>query len=360
MAAAPIKPQLAWDAQGDFSIIPTNGEWVIEPKLDGWRWQVHRTADGVVSIGGRNGKQHSEPRVEAELVGLPVGTVLDGEMVWEGNLLGSYSVKQASFVAFDVLALAGADTCARPWHERRRLLEALVAAIDSPLVVLSPISEVDQAVHDAWLEQGFEGSVAKRKDAPYRPGTRRRDGFVKVKPQATAEALVGGWEYGKGASNKDRCGALQITLVDTGAETTCGYDCTVNEAMKMVGRLIEIKHHGWNPASGKVRHPVFSRTREDLEGDPEQDPAVQRVTRAVDAVRKEFKPDLTKPVVASARPGAWLRNYRAMGEAKLRRCIAELETGEGDAVDRVKANDGDVEANLNAAKSALEAKAVAA
>jgi ATP-dependent DNA ligase len=262
-----IPPQLAYDANGNLDFVPERHRdaWVMEPKWDGWRWQVHVTEDGVRSIGGRNGKKHTgPPAVDALLVdALPVGTILDGEILWQGGLSSS---RIARFVAFDVLAVAGSDVCSRPWTERRRLLEvALENLPKGGCVQIAPYGPVDEAVLDEWLALGMEGAVLKRKDAPYRPGSRRRDGFVKVKPQSTTDAIVIGYEMGKGASNKDYAGALKIRLVDTGAETSCGVHKRPEEAEALIGRRIEVAHYGWIKDSGKVRHPIHKRTRPDME-----------------------------------------------------------------------------------------------
>jgi ATP-dependent DNA ligase len=262
-----IPPQLAYDANGNLDFVPERHRdlWVMEPKWDGWRWQVHIEADGVRSIGGRNGKKHTgPPAVDAILHDhLPEGTVLDGEILWQSGLS---STRVARFVAFDVLAVAGTDVCSRPWHERRELLElALIDVPASGCVSVAPYGPVDDNVFAEWLELGMEGAVLKRKDAPYRPGSRRRDGFVKVKPQSTTDAIVVGYEMGKGASNRDYVGALKIELCDTGAETSCGVHKTVEQAEALIGRRVEVAHYGWIKGSGRVRHPIHKRTRPDLE-----------------------------------------------------------------------------------------------
>lgn len=287
-----IPPMLAFDGNGNLGPIPRDGSWIMEPKWDGWRWQVHvteqvrstaRTANGadlerhersgsgtdvvVRSIGGRNGKDHSGevPAVDAHLAAtVPTGTILDGEIVWENTLIGSRATKQAMFVVFDLLAVAGSDITQRPWHERRKLLEQVIEP--NEVVVLSQVSPVDDDVLAVWLDLGMEGAVAKRVDAPYAPGTRRRDNWIKVKPQSTTEAVVTGWVFGKGAGNQNRAGALEVTLIDTGVPTTVGYDSPPEEAEGLVGLTVELAHHGFQP-SGKVRHPVFKRMR------PDRDPA---------------------------------------------------------------------------------------
>ncbi len=120
-------------------------------------------------------------------------------------------------------------------------------------------------VLEGWLDAGIEGAVLKRRDAPYLPGSRRRDGFVKIKPKQTTDATVVGWKYGEGASNKEICGALEIMLIDTGKPTTVAFHATPDEAEAAMGRRVEIQHWG-NLPSGKVRHPGMLRFRDDLEG----------------------------------------------------------------------------------------------
>lgn len=51
---------------------------------------------------------------------------------------------------------------------------------------------------------------------------------------------------------------------------------------------------------------------------------------------------------------AWLRNYKAMGDEKLRRTIAQFDKGYGEAVTRVKDKDGDIAENR--AKAEYEAR----
>ena len=52
------------------------------------------------------------------------------------------------------------------------------------------------------------------------------------------------------------------------------------------------------------------------------------------------------------------RNYSAMGEAKLRKAIAELEAGKGDAVDRARGKGEDIMDNLEAAYRAAQKKGI--
>lgn len=48
-----------------------------------------------------------------------------------------------------------------------------------------------------------------------------------------------------------------------------------------------------------------------------------------------------------------MRNYQQMRTDKLAQCVRELETGQGDAFDRVVLKGGDPEADLNVAQAEL-------
>jgi bifunctional non-homologous end joining protein LigD len=64
----------------------------------------------------------------------------------------------------------------------------------------------------ASREQGLEGVVAKRLDAPYQPGRRSRD-WIKVTQVTTQEVVVGGWRAGSGR-REGVLGALLLGVPD--------------------------------------------------------------------------------------------------------------------------------------------------
>ena len=93
------------------------------------------------------------------------------------------------FIAFDLLAVDDESLLELPQRERRARLEQL---IEAP-VDLTPASE-DPAEAQPWLQHA-EGVIAKRQEAPYRPG--ERVGMVKIKRLRTIDAVVQGWRPGK-------------------------------------------------------------------------------------------------------------------------------------------------------------------
>jgi ATP-dependent DNA ligase len=187
------------------------GDWVYEPKWDGFRCLAFRASGGEIDLRSRNQRPLARyfPELVEALRALPRAAVLDGELVIVGprgfdfpGLLArvhpaSSRVAKlsretpASFVAFDLLAEGEEDVRPRPFAERRGRLERLLAAAP-PLVTLTPATD-DPAIAREWLEgfhgAGVDGVVAKRRDLPYEPGRRT---MVKVKRERTVDCVVAG------------------------------------------------------------------------------------------------------------------------------------------------------------------------
>ncbi|WP_103529545.1 ATP-dependent DNA ligase [Streptomyces sp. SM12] len=193
--AVPDRPGLAW-----------------EPKWDGWRGSLARDEDGTVLLFARSGRRVDAqfPELAAAAAALPPGTVLDGEIVvWSGGQLDFGAVQRrglsrasrasalaaelpASYVAFDILATHGRDVRARPWVERRVLLEQLLAPVGPPLQ--AGLVTRDRAVAFRWYEDltafGVEGLVVKPDRISYRP--RLGSGWLKTRHTTTTDGEVVG------------------------------------------------------------------------------------------------------------------------------------------------------------------------
>lgn len=145
------------------------------------------------------------------------GLILDGEVVAldsEGrpsfNLLQHHKKNsQIVFYVFDLLALRGRDLRDLPLKLRRQLLESLLANASDP-IRLSPLLNAEpQKVIAAVREQGLEGVIAKRSDAPYESGARSGP-WVKFKVNRGQELVVGGYK----PSGKDHFDNLAIGYYD--------------------------------------------------------------------------------------------------------------------------------------------------
>ena len=227
MAIEPIEPMLAKIADA----IPAEAGYLYEPKWDGFRALVFRSA-GDVFIQSRDLRPLDRyfPELHATfLEQLPAGCVLDGEIVittprgLDFDLLqlrlhpaASRAAKlaketPASFVAFDILAVDGNDTMTAPQSVRRSLLEELFKGLKPPLYI-TPITR-DSTLAARWLDEfegaGLDGVIAKPEDAPYQPGKRA---MLKIKHVRTADCVVAGFRWHK--SGRDAVGSLLLGLYD--------------------------------------------------------------------------------------------------------------------------------------------------
>jgi ATP-dependent DNA ligase len=213
--------------------IPGDGEYLFEPKWDGFRAIVFRGASDLY-IQSRDLKPLDRyfPEVhETLLEQLPKGCVIDGEIVIasaDGLDFGALQMRlhpaasrvaklaqeiPASFVAFDLLAAGGRSKLTTPQAERRALLEKLLAGARPPLH-LTPMTE-DRQLAAQWLDQfegaGLDGVIAKPVDAPYQPGKRA---MLKIKHARTADCVVAGFRWHK--TGKGAVGSLLLGLYDDG------------------------------------------------------------------------------------------------------------------------------------------------
>jgi ATP-dependent DNA ligase len=225
----PIEPMLAKLA----AALPTQGDYLFEPKWDGFRALVFRGKEDVYiqSRDLRPLDRYFPELHEALIERLPKDCVLDGEIVIaaKGGLdfdalqlrlhpAASRVAKLAketpsSFIAFDLLCSEGTDLRARPQTERRALLEKLLGKVQPP-VYLTPMTR-ERALASEWLERfegaGLDGVIAKPADLPYQPGKRA---LIKVKHARTADCVVAGFRWHK--SGKDAVGSLLLGLYDDG------------------------------------------------------------------------------------------------------------------------------------------------
>jgi ATP-dependent DNA ligase len=210
--------------------IPT-GEFLFEPKWDGFRAIVFRTAEGVYiqSRDLRPLDRYFPELHDVLLERLPAGTVVDGEIVittphgldFDALQLRLHPAASrvaklakespSSFVVFDLLALDGESLMDAPQHQRRGALEALLSNVTPP-VYLTPMTR-DRSVAAEWLEQfegaGLDGVIAKPDDATYQPGKRA---MVKIKHARTADCVVAGFRWHK--TGRDAVGSLLLGLYD--------------------------------------------------------------------------------------------------------------------------------------------------
>src|SRR5688572_14133594 len=169
-----VEPMAATLTQDRFS----GPEWLIERKYDGIRMLAFRSGDDV-KLYSRNRLLQHAPALERAILDLPVrDVILDGEAAWHGG---------SGYHVFDIVWLNGHDLTELPLHARRAMLHELPF---SP-----PLLRVEEVTHERPWEyacaHGWEGVIAKRRDAPYEQ--KRSKHWLKMKCEATQEFVVGGF-----------------------------------------------------------------------------------------------------------------------------------------------------------------------
>lgn len=271
---------------------------VFEVKWDGVR-AITYVERGTLRMHGRRRRDLAGRYPElAFLAGLPDGTVLDGELVVRlpdgrsdfravlarenaapARVAAAARAQRVDYVVFDLLYDRHRSLLAEPLATRRtRLAERVAAAADDHLVFSDGIVGHGKDLFAAVAASGIEGIVAKRLDAPYRPGE-RSDAWQKIKRVQVVLCLVLGYEV-------DEAGDFRSLIIATDFDGTLqcvgkvgsGIDETARRALRRLlaahpaaAPLIPTDFDGqWvapglycrvsfleRTASGSLRAPVF-------------------------------------------------------------------------------------------------------
>jgi ATP-dependent DNA ligase len=224
----PVEPMLAKVSER----LPSGGEYLFEPKWDGFRALVFRSGSGlfIQSRDLRPLDRYFPELHDALLARLPDGSVLDGEIVIvtargldfdrlqmrlhpaASRVAKLAKEMPASFVAFDLLAADGRDVRHEPQDTRRRRLETMLAAPTPPLY-LTPVTR-DRDAAARWLKEfegaGLDGVIAKPAAGTYQPGKRA---MLKIKHVRTADCVVAGFRWHK-TGPQTLVGSLLLGLYD--------------------------------------------------------------------------------------------------------------------------------------------------
>jgi len=217
-------------------------EWTIEPKWDGVRvvaevtprdarlWtrngndkapQFREIVDALKALAGK----HGSFVLDGEIVALDTRgralrfQALQGRMHAESEETRARHAKatRTALVAFDLLVDHGRSLVALPWTERRKALEALVPARRVGVVRRGESvrcgSAAARKLFDRARDEGWEGVLLKRVDAPYAAGRRTPD-WRKVKLEREQEFVIGGFTAPTPGAARDHFGALLVGYYD--------------------------------------------------------------------------------------------------------------------------------------------------
>ena len=208
----PVLPMLAKRVAD----LPTSGDWIFEPKWDGFRTLIFRDGDDVL-IQSRDEKplnRYFPELVKPIQANLPDRCVLDGEIVMarDGGL--DFDALQlrihpaasrakllseqlpASIVFFDLLAEGKKDLRGLAFEQRRDQLEKILKKARKP-IHLTPATR-DISIATDWFRRfegaGLDGVIAKPASGTYEPNKRV---MLKVKHERDCDCVVAGFRWHK-------------------------------------------------------------------------------------------------------------------------------------------------------------------
>jgi bifunctional non-homologous end joining protein LigD len=219
----------------------TGPEWIFERKLDGIRLLAYKRGSDVRLL-SRNALPQHVPDVARAIAGLPhKELVLDGELTWG---------REAGYHVFDVLWIDGRRVTGLPLEERRSLLRGL--SLQTPL---HPVAALDDP--QPWeraCREGWEGVIAKRRDAPYEH--RRSPHWLKMKCEMSQELVIGGFTDPQGS--RVGLGALLVGYFDGdqfvfAGKVGTGFDTALLQSLRAQLEARELPASPFDRATGLPR-----------------------------------------------------------------------------------------------------------
>jgi DNA ligase-1 len=294
----PIRPAAAERLPTARAIIEKLGPCVAQPKLDGFRLQIHLLKKAgkkpEVHFFSRNLQDMSAmfPDVINDIIKLPAHElIVEGEAIvfdeTTGNFLPfqetvkrkrKHGIEQAAneyplkVFLFDVLYLNGHSTLSKTHEERRVLLLDLVKQLKSSSVEVIEEKKVTSAqkLEDYFNETvavGLEGLVVKRPDAIYQPG-KRNFNWIKLKRheeghlEDTIDAVILGYYAGSGKRAHFGIGAFLVGLYNkredafqTVAKVGSGLKDEQWRELRKKCDSVKIDHKPYNVVCAKELYP---------------------------------------------------------------------------------------------------------
>jgi ATP-dependent DNA ligase len=154
------------------------GEWIYEPKIDGWRMQILKYNNGVTECWGR--RLERKPNWSSKLgylleelhENIPKGTVFDCELYSTGgrryipSLFAKKPKVKPLVYVFDVVYLKGVNVSKKTLKTRKRMLSGI--SIEPPFFCVKgkKLTNV-KSDYSSEMKKGHEGIVIKKLDSPY-------------------------------------------------------------------------------------------------------------------------------------------------------------------------------------------------
>ena len=307
----PVNPPLLPMLAKRVSELPRAGEWIFEPKWDGFRALIFRDGDEVL-IQSRDEKplnRYFPELIPPLLKQLPKRCVLDGEVVVAQDGALDFDALQlrihpaesrikmlsqqipASIVFFDLLAEGKRDLRNEPFEKRRERLESVLESIGPPLHMTPATRDFDLA--SDWFRRfegaGLDGVVAKPVAGVYESNKRV---MLKVKHERDCDCVVAGFRWHK-KGERTRIGSLLLGLFDAAGVLHHVGVCasfTDKKREELVGFLAPYRK------DGLVDHPWKQWAMGEMEGGRRIPGAQSRWSQGKDLSWEPLRPELVVEV----------------------------------------------------------------
>ena len=202
------------------STIPKGENWFYELKYDGYRIVAFIEGNRVRLI-TRNNNNYTNRfgSIASSLADWAAGRamVLDGEMVVTDasgktdfqalqNYMKNPKSHNLTYIAFDILALDGADLKGHKLSKRKEILLNLMKNAPKNLHYSQHVTGNGNESFQAACKLGMEGIIGKKADSLY-SGTRNGD-WIKIKCEKIQEFVIGGYTL----TNKKTSGVSSLLL----------------------------------------------------------------------------------------------------------------------------------------------------
>jgi ATP-dependent DNA ligase len=268
-------------------------EYMMEPKLDGWRLLLKFDISGRLQAFTRTGRDVTDrlPQGWVDRVAgtFRVDTILDCEFGYTmknfnqlidfnktARVMGSnadeaqrkareHTDLPVAFV-FDVLEYRGVDLTMVHAERRRDRLWDLLTLGGLHIRRVRDMGVWHEGIYTAYVERGGEGVMLKNRLATYQPGKRPTQTWYKVKKFDTIDVLITGFQDGEG-KYLGQIGAIEFRDPVTGIAGKCsGMTDELRLALSKAPNAffhtwMEVKYFGLT--AGTPRHPQFVRLRPD-------------------------------------------------------------------------------------------------
>ncbi|MCL4361293.1 ATP-dependent DNA ligase [Candidatus Dependentiae bacterium] len=308
----PIRPAAAERLPSATAIIEKIGTCIAQPKLDGFRLQVHidnKSKTQKIWFFSRNLLDMSEmfPDLKEALSHVDVDNIiLEGEAIAYDEHSDRFvpfqeTVKRKrkheveevaaelplKFFGFDLLYLNGKSTLNLTHEQRRNELIKIFKNYKDPRVAVVEEMKINTAkeLENYFLkniEAGLEGLVVKKPDSIYQPG-KRNFNWIKLKKhekshlEDTIDAVVLGYYYGKGKRASFGIGAFLVGVYDK-----------QNDRFQTVAKVgTGLKDNEWKELKEKCDHNKMDHKPKNVDCAPELEPDVWVDPKIVVVVRAD-------------------------------------------------------------------------